>query len=175
MDFLRNEIDRQLGPSVKCSCGRNAVHVAEDLLYLAEAGNGSPRVNAFEGHVFDGDVIYEVAVPVAKVCMAALTQELTIDSRVTFMLLLYTIVTADGQDLDIGIANRNIVEECLEVARRGVWLLYAEVLAGVTGSLAGHAFMIIQTLGDDPDRLRAVHRMAQPMLDWVPLLDENDM
>ncbi|MCP2343142.1 hypothetical protein [Actinomadura rupiterrae] len=170
MDFLRNEINRQFEPTAKCSCGRTAVHVAEDLLYLAEAGDGSPRVNAFERHVFDGDVIYEVAVPVTKVCMAALTQDLTIDSRVTFMLLLYTIVTADAQDLDIDPAGRNLVEECEEVARRGVWLLYAEVLAGVTGSLASHAFMIIQSLGDDPDRLRAVRRMSQPMLDWIPLL-----
>ncbi|RFU41417.1 hypothetical protein DZF91_11955 [Actinomadura logoneensis] len=170
-EFLRDEIERQLTEDVTCPCGEPAAHLGDDLLYLAEAGNGSPRVNAFEGHVFDGEVLHVPALPVARICMAALTQKLAVDSRLTFLDLLDRIVSCDSQGWGIP-AGRDLVQEIKEALAPGLGLLYAEVFKGPTSGISGTAFMILQALGDNPDRLRSAYRAAYSMMDWV-LLDDG--
>ncbi|WP_026414412.1 hypothetical protein [Actinomadura oligospora] len=172
-DFLRDEIARQLPEGVACPCGESVSHLGDDLLYLAEAGNGSPRVNGFEGHVFNGEFLYKIALPVAKICMAALTQRLAAESRMTFIKLLDWIVSGDpGLDVPAG---RDFIQEIKEVVEQARWMLYAEVFNGATSGASGYAFMILQELGDDPDRLRSAYQAAYSTVEWVRLDSSDEM
>ncbi|MEV5574650.1 hypothetical protein AB0L06_31835 [Spirillospora sp. NPDC052269] len=167
LELFKDELARQLPPEDICKCGRSVTHLSEELLLMAgKTEAGSPNPNSFEGHVWENDWLFVPAVPVTRVCLAALADDIPLVARRMFAELLLLIVSMSSTGLIDG--ERDLVEECHTIARSGTWLLYAEILAARAPGIAGDCFTILQFLGEDSERLRTVYHVAWSAMEHFP-------
>ena len=160
MEFLEAEIAWHDWSAVRCGCGQDAGHVAEDLLWLAHGGDGGPHLDTdrLDGHVFTPSVLCEPAVPALRVALAALADdEVPVPVRRVFSELVLLLAAGEGQTYEAAQDGRDLETECFRAAQEGIWLLCAVVLSAQGDvATASNAYEALTLLDDDEDRLARV-------------------
>ncbi|MET9171494.1 hypothetical protein [Streptomyces misionensis] len=151
---------------MRCGCGGSAAHLADDLTAVAAAGSGAEPDVGLEGHVWSPVTLWEPAPAVVSVALAALADDVTPVAREWFLRQLQYLVTGEGTDPSSARRGTDLPERCRELAARGLWLLYAEVMANRSLGAVGSAFEIITVLEPDRGRLERVREIAA---DWLPV------
>ncbi|WP_157431245.1 hypothetical protein [Actinomadura hibisca] len=179
LELFEDELVRQLRPEDACACGQPVTHLREELLRMAQATEwDTVDAGYFEGHVYEIEWLHTPAVPVARICLAALADDIAPPARDAFVDLLCTIVAATTTSIRVG-GRRDLVDECEAIIRPGTWLFYAEILSGRHKRTAVLCFEILQELNEDVERLRAVYRIAHRSLRttsfWVEGLQRESL
>lgn len=166
MRFVELEIERHDWAALECGCGRSAAHVASDLLRLARANTASECTTDVidNGHVLLPDVLFEPSVPTVSVALAALADDVSLHARQEYTRLLLCLVGDNGQSFEAAHAGRDLVAECTQAAKSGIWLLYAEIFAGRSVVSASYAYEALTFIEDDADRLARVQAAAGELL-----------
>jgi hypothetical protein len=162
------EIERHDWAALRCGCGRSAAHVAVDLLRLARASTSSECTTAIidNGDVLLPDVLFEPSVPTVSIALAALADDIPLHARQEYAKLLLCLVGDNGQSFEAARAGRDLVAECIQAAKSGIWLLYAEIFAGRSVVAASYAYETLTLIEDDADRLARVQAAAGELLPW---------
>ncbi|MFG2037192.1 WD40 repeat domain-containing protein [Dactylosporangium sp. NPDC048998] len=108
--------------SLRCGCARGARHVPESFAaYLAEPSEEAARRLDIEGDVESQGLLYEAAVPVARLAMVALDRDpLPAYTRARLLNLLVYLVTGDSAHTEIGYGRADLDAECTSVVRADV-------------------------------------------------------
>lgn len=91
------------------------------------------------------------AVATACMIMAALTTVLSVEHRRQLFVVLAYLVNGEQDD---------VAEECLNVVRRGSWILYEEISSGRCVDAASYAFETLELMEEEADRLRHFHKLV---------------
>ncbi len=167
MEIVETEVGRHAWGDLRCGCGRSAAHLEADLLRLATAEDkASSDIDSLQGHVFMPSVIFEPAVPVVSVALAALADDVSDDARVAFLYLLLILVGDEGQAVEAWAEGRNLPSECVAAAKGGIWTLYSEVFSGRSVDAASYAYEVLDIIEDDRERLDSVRVAAAASLRW---------
>ncbi|WP_067132149.1 hypothetical protein [Microtetraspora malaysiensis] len=168
MKLVELEIERHDWAALQCGCGQSAAHVASDLLRLAKANtSGECTTDIIDnGHVFLPDVLFAPSVPTVSVALAALADDVPLHAREQYTGLLLCLVGDNGQSFEAVRAGRDLVAECIQAAKSGIWLLYAEIFAGRSVTVASYAYETLTLIEDDTDRLARVQAAAGELLAW---------
>lgn len=167
MRLVETEIARQVWKGMSCGCGDSAEHLAGDLLQLAGGRfRQEPSHVGFEGHVWSPAVLWEPAPAVTAVALAALADDVPATAREWFLDLLQRMVAGEATDHASARRGLDLPELCRDLAVRGLWLLYEEVMSNRSSGSAGTAFEILTVV--EPDRVRLQH-VREIAADWLPL------
>lgn len=101
-----------------------------------------------ENHVVVQSQLFDSALAVVPVLLAALVDSLHRHARIFALELLFHIVGGESHELEVGRGQPDLGARCREEARKGLWLLYREALLGHT-----EAAMEILEIIDTPQRL----------------------
>jgi hypothetical protein len=74
--------------------------------------------------------LFNSAVPVVPVILAALTEPMSRPARVWLLELLFQIVNGESHETEVEHGNPDLGERCREHARQGMWVLYRELHQG---------------------------------------------
>ncbi|MET8665691.1 hypothetical protein [Streptomyces tendae] len=151
-DMVAIEIGLHEWSGLTCGCGRTANHIPMDFqraLQLPPAG----RTGAgwAEGHAYVQSNLMQPAVATASLVMAALAGGRHGAHRRQLFIVLATLVNGEQDD---------VADSCLEVVKRGSWILYEEIASGRDIDSASYAFEILALMGDEVLRLDAFRRIA---------------
>lgn len=162
------ETGRQDWAAAQCGCGAQATHVVDDLRWLNAGGDGNEFIDTqrFAGHVYDPSLVYEPGVLVVKVALAALASDVPIPVRRIYSALLLYCTSSEAQPHSAVNAGRDLIAECLDVARGGIWLLYAEIFSGRNIDTASNAYETLALVEVDQARLARVQEVAADLLPW---------
>lgn len=169
MDLVKLEVERYDWAAIECACRRPAGHLADALVAMAR-GRADPEL---VDHVMaPGGILVGTSLPALAVSLAAITTGVTGPARAEFFHLVLCLIGDNGHGAGL-FEGRDPVVECRELARTGLWMFYAEVLAGQSGSApaAAHAFDIVRILeedGDSRDQVLRVQAAAAERLPWGP-------
>ncbi|WP_328682215.1 hypothetical protein [Streptomyces sp. NBC_00343] len=153
MRLIDVEIGRYDWSAFACGCTKTAAHLADDLRRLAVAQSSEEaRALHIENHAMIQSIPQEPAVPVASVLMAALAGDLSPGARFVCLDLLSGLVFNDGDDSS---------EQCQQIARQGLWLLYRDLWSGTLPGIVAGAYEVLRVSEDDNDRLRAYRDSGQ--------------
>lgn len=116
-----------------------------------------PRYGFFvDDHIYACEALYEPAVPAAAVMLAALAgEEMTEVARYYLLHNLLCLVGDVGQDPSAP-AGRDLFQECVDLVRSAEWLFYSVIAAAPGWRCASTAFEILDLIGADRERLRAL-------------------
>jgi hypothetical protein len=157
MDIVRIEVAGHDWKSVRCGCGRSGEHLGNDLVRLARAETEADAERiALEGHVWQPSVVFEPALPVVAVALAALADRTSPAARVVFLETLLHLVGDNGQAGELVRQGRDLPAECVAAARSGIWLLYREVFSGATLSASSYAYEVLTIIDGASERLDRV-------------------
>jgi len=117
-------------------------------------------------HVLNAVYLTAPSVPAASVALAALTGDISDAARQAFTDLLLSLAAGEGQALDPALAGRDLVAECHAAIRKGLWVLYAQVLRPTSVDAASNAFETLSLVEEDEDRLDRVREVAAENLRW---------
>lgn len=162
MEAVRIEIERHDWDSMECGCRRPATHLPTALLRLISARTQGEATSAeIDSHVMIQSNLTEPAPAVTAVVLAAMadpTLAMPVARAVLLELLLY--VSAGEQD------------ECEELIRGGVWILYRELVSHPSAAARAYAYETLSNLGTEEDRLAAFHQAVRDHLPadlhWSP-------
>jgi hypothetical protein len=150
MRLIEAEVARYDWSMFACGCGDTAGHLRDDLLRLAEAQTREEaKALRLDSHVMIQSFPQEPAVPVAAVLMAALAEDMAIGARAQALDLLFGLVLNDDDDSS---------EACQEVARQGLWGLYADLAADQSLDVTAYAYEILRVIETDERRLASIFR-----------------
>ncbi|MFI9331214.1 hypothetical protein ACIGZJ_27230 [Kitasatospora sp. NPDC052868] len=167
MKLVELEIKRHDWTKLRCGCGMSAAHVATDLVKLARSDKESGfDIEMLDGHVLMPSVLFEPSVPTVSVALAALADDISPSARGKFLELLLLLVAGEGQATELALQGRDLVIECVSVAKSGIWLLYSEVFSGRSIDAASYAYEALTLIEDDADRLEHVRIAAGEFLRW---------
>ncbi|MGI5170419.1 hypothetical protein ACQEU3_39325 [Spirillospora sp. CA-253888] len=130
---------------------------------------GTFDADDFEDHVFEGETLFEIALPMTDICLAVLAEDNGPVAKEVFSELLMRIVSSSGNEPTPSLQGRDLVAECHEVAWRGAWLLHSEILTQKSGNVSGNCFLTLQYMEEDAERLRALQRAASRSIGNLPL------
>ncbi|WP_320069888.1 hypothetical protein [Micromonospora sp. RTGN7] len=157
MEIVRLEVAGHDWKSLRCGCGRSAKHLGKDLLSLARAETDAEAERiALEGHVWQPSVVFEPALPVVSVALAALADNASPAARFIFLETLLFLVGDNGQTGELARQGRDLPAECVAAAQSGIWLLYREVFSGATVGASSYAYEILTIIDEGSDRLDRV-------------------
>ncbi|WP_338703311.1 hypothetical protein V2W30_38870 [Streptomyces sp. Q6] len=164
---MEMEIARHDWTGMRCGCGDTAAHLVAELLQLTEDGDERASVQAgLEHHVWSSVVLWEPALAVTSVALAALAEDLEPAARLRFLDLLQYLVTGEGTDRESAAEGLDLPERCRSAATQGMWLLYQEVMSTRSPGLAGAAFEVLTVI--EPDRARLA-RVREAAAEWLPV------
>ncbi|MCB0340208.1 MAG: hypothetical protein KDD53_11420 [Bdellovibrionales bacterium] len=106
----------------------SAIATRQAVYKLLKAQDSTSAENAYwklENSVVAQGTVYSAAVPVTRILVAALVDELPMPVRIAIMDLLYQILSGAAVS-----SNSNIIEECKGFVKEGVWLLVREFVFG---------------------------------------------
>jgi hypothetical protein len=171
--LVNAELNAIAWPLVRCACERDASHLPELVRAALQSGERDALERSLNGHAMISSFIYEPAVPLTSVLLAALADDIGPESRVGALEMIQFFVSPDGQSFDAERAGRDFIEECNEEARKGTWLLYQQVFSGRDILATSSAFEILTIIETDTRRLVSVHDAAGTLLprhlrDWKP-------
>ncbi|MBB5627060.1 hypothetical protein [Sphaerisporangium krabiense] len=166
MNLVKLEIERHRWDGMQCGCDRSAAHVATDLLRLAQGGgeHGFDVVETLDGHAYIPSVLFEPSVPAVSVVLAALADDISPDAREGFLEALLHLVAGEGQSIKAEAEGRDLISECIDAAKSGIWLLYSEMFSGRSVGAAGYAYEVLTLVDEDEDRVRRAQAAAAHFL-----------
>lgn len=166
MNVVDFEIARHDWASMSCGCGKSAAHVPEDLRRLARArSDGEANLHGLTDHV-TFVVHHEPSVPAVSVALAALAADTAPAARRCFLALLLCLMGDDGNSFAAAAQGRDLPAECVDAARKGLWLLYRELLSTEDVDARAHSFEILSLIDEDRDRVRHVRDLLRDRLPW---------
>ena len=153
-------VDVQLGrydwAGMECGCGESAVHLPGLVRRLLAAGSRAEADAAGVGHhAMVQSFPQEPAVPLASVFMAALVGDLSAGARATVLQILLNLVLNDDDDSS---------DECQDIAREGLWVLYGDLLALHSGDVSWYAYKVLEVVDRDEGRLADYLEAVKPLL-----------
>ncbi|WP_354642661.1 hypothetical protein [Kitasatospora camelliae] len=166
MELLEIEVERHDWASMRCGCGQPAEHLAQEFRRLALEDGPPMDGGELSDHVTTpGSLLLEPALPTVSVLLAALADEVPPPHRFGLLEALLFILSAEGQDPSLP-RETDLVEQCEEAVRAGLWLLYREVLSGESVGAASYAFEILSLVESDRERLGRVRAAAGERISW---------
>ena len=106
-----------------------------------------------ENHVVSQGRLYQAALPVVSVLIAALTcADRPIWVRTGLLDLLFQLVNGTADESEVGIGEQDLALACKQAARQGLWVLYRELMDGDQDA----AKDVLCEIEDDHARLIAV-------------------
>jgi hypothetical protein len=101
--------------------------------------------------------LYEAALPVVSVLLAALADGVPSLVKVFVLSLLLEIVAGAPVPEEVAAGNAGLGDACRDAAREGLWLIYRELWVAKRGSgIEDTAVHILREIELDKDRLRSV-------------------
>ncbi|MFF3375998.1 hypothetical protein ACFYXF_23970 [Streptomyces sp. NPDC002680] len=149
----------------ECGCGGSAAHLPariRELLALDEGhGGGEAFLTSLHDHVMTpADGLVPASAAFVPVALAALTGPLSEPARrETLGWVLRILGPAVDSESAVAVA-------CVEAVRRGLRVLYAEVVRGGSEAGAAYAFEALTLIEEDLDRLSAVRTAVGDRLPW---------
>ncbi|MFD8002087.1 hypothetical protein [Streptomyces mirabilis] len=135
--------------SLRCGCGKTGAHIPETFANLLEARNPREIAEAtLEGHVYIQSLLFEVAVPVASMIVAALDEETSGPVHARLLDDLISCVGGESHWTEIEAGVPDIEIDCQIAAREGIWTLYREYATG----RAAMARLILEVVDNQPER-----------------------
>jgi hypothetical protein len=173
MKLVDVEINRFDWAGMRCACGQDARHLPSRIRMALQSGERDAVEESLDSHAMMSTYIHEPAVPATSVLLAALADDIGPESRLGALDMVHFFVAPDGQSFDAENAGRDLIEECVEVAREGIWLLYQEVFSGRDITAASIAFSILIVIETEIKRLEGVQDAAGTLLperlrQWKP-------
>ncbi|MEU2285467.1 hypothetical protein ABZ614_26640 [Streptomyces sp. NPDC013178] len=138
--------------SLRCGCGETGAHVPETFARLLEARTPGEITEAtLDGHINVQSLLFEVAIPVTSLIVAALQEDLPEAVRVRLLDDLLTCVAGESHWTEVEAGAPEIEVDCQIAAREAIWTLYQEYATGH----AMPARYILEAV--DPDQERFSH------------------
>ncbi|MBK3572965.1 hypothetical protein JHN63_03825 [Streptomyces sp. MBT65] len=135
--------------SLRCGCSKTGAHIPETFARLLEAGTPSEIAEAtLEGHINIQSLLFEVAVPVTSMIIAALQEDLSEPVRLELLEHLLACVAGESHWTEAEAGAPEIDIDCQIAAREGIWTLYQEYATG-------HAMLaryILEGVDNDQER-----------------------
>ncbi|MGY6024198.1 hypothetical protein [Streptomyces spinosirectus] len=98
---------------------------------MLEAGTSSEIADStLEGHINNQSLLFEVAIPVTSLIVAALQENLSEAVRLEMLDHLLTCVAGESHWTEIDAGAPEIEIDCQIAAREGIWSLYQEYATG---------------------------------------------
>ena len=123
----------------------------ENLLASETPEEAEKRYWGLENHVVVQGQLYSSALPVVSVIMAGLCAEPSRHVRISLLELLFQIVSGESHEDEVAAGRPDLGDECRELARSGLWLLYRELKYGASEA----AMEVLEKIETDPTRLAA--------------------
>ena len=138
--------------ALRCGCGRTGAHLPETFARLLEASTPGEIADAtLDGHINIQSLLFEVAIPVTSMIVAALQEDLSEPVRLELLDHLLTCVAGESHWTEVEAGAPEIEVDCRIAAREGIWTLYQEYATG-------HAMLARYILeGVDNDQERYVY------------------
>lgn len=135
--------------SLRCGCGRGARHVPESFAaYLAEPSDEVARRFDIEGDVESQGLLYEAAVPVARLAMVALERDpLPAYARARLLNLLVYLVSGESAHTEIEYGRPDLDAECAAVVRADLAVVRQQA-GDADGGVAQLAAELLNELGE---------------------------
>lgn len=146
------EIDLSDWSRLRDACGE-AGHVADSLRKLLRAATPEEAEAIYwelENHVVVQGQLFQSALAVVPVLLAALVDPSPRHVRVSVMELLFQIVSGVPHVSEVELGNVSLGEDCRQIAREGKWLLIRELIHGVSNS----ARDVLQVIEENNERIR---------------------
>lgn len=135
--------------SLSCGCGQTGAHIPEKFATLLTATSSNEFIEAsLEGHVYVQSLLFEVAVPVTSMIVAALHERTSDEVRLRLLDELGFCVGGESHWTEIEAGSPEIEIDCQIAAREGIWALYQEYASGH----AMMARMILDAVDTDRER-----------------------
>ncbi|CAM5619637.1 hypothetical protein [Streptomyces canus] len=135
--------------SLRCGCGKTGAHIPETFASLLEATTPREIAEAtLEGHVYIQSLLFEVAIPVTSLVVAALHEEVSDEVRVELLDNLAACVGGESHWTEIEAGSPELEIDCQIAAREGIWTLYQEYATG----RASTARMLLDAVDADRER-----------------------
>ena len=135
--------------SLRCGCGETGAHMPGTFARLLEAGTSSEIAEStLEGHINIQSLLFEVAIPVTSLIVAALQEGLSEAVRLEMLDHLLTCVAGESHWTEVEAGAPEIEIDCQIVAREGIWTLYQEYATG----RASMARMLLDVVDSDRER-----------------------
>ncbi|MEV0185445.1 hypothetical protein AB0I54_40200 [Streptomyces sp. NPDC050625] len=135
--------------SLRCGCGKTGAHIPETFANLLEASNSLEMAEAsLEGHVYIQSLLFEVAVPVTSMIVAALNEETSEAVHIRLLDELTSCVGGESHWTEVEAGAPELEIDCQIAAREGIWTLYAEYATG----RASMARMVLDVVDADRER-----------------------
>ncbi|WP_370414496.1 hypothetical protein [Streptomyces fradiae] len=159
--LIRAAIEDSGITTLRCECGANALHMIEEFFETLDRDPDSLRERRdwMEGHAMSGSFHHRPAPAVAEILMAALPFYPTGAARTVILEVLLDLSDGDIDDL---------VEQCQQVIRPGVWLFLEEIASGLSPASASLAFDILLAVEED-DWVAFAREQLSDMLPAVQL------
>jgi hypothetical protein len=156
-DLVRFEIDRHDWAAMRCGCGKSAGHLAAELLAFADGSDPG----TLDYHFLPaGEVLVEPSFPVLEVLLAVLAADPPTAQLAEYYGQVLALVGDTAYDPGFYGRGRDLIAESRAIARRGLWLFYAEVLSGRDIDAAGYAFEILELIEEDESRIENLRAAA---------------
>ncbi len=123
----------------------------ENLLASKTPEEAEKRYWELENHVVVQGQLFSSAMPVISVILASLCDERPRYVRISLLELLFQIVSGEAHESEVSSGRPDLGEECRELARTGLWLLYRELKHGESEA----ARDVIERIEPDLGRLTA--------------------
>ncbi|MFI2765538.1 hypothetical protein ACH5A3_43185 [Streptomyces echinatus] len=135
--------------SLRCGCGNTGAHIPETFASLLVASTPQELADAsLEGHVYIQSLLFEVAVPVTSMIVAALGEETSEAVHIRLLDELISCVGGESHRSEVEAGAPELETDCQIAAREGIWTLYQEYATG----RASMARMILDAVDTDRDR-----------------------
>jgi hypothetical protein len=135
--------------SLRCGCGKTGAHIPETFASLLVAGTPREMADAsLEGHVYIQSLLFEVAVPVTSMIVAALGEETSEAVHIRLLDELGSCLGGESHWTEVEAGAPELQVDCQIVAREGIWTLYQEYATG----RASMARMILDVVDTDRER-----------------------
>lgn len=129
--------------------------IPEIFLKLFEAGSADEAAGYSLEQRFEVQaMVYEVALPAVDVIVAAYADSPPLWLEMELLDVLHNIVLGEPHRSEVEAGNHLLIEQCVDRARRGMWVLYSRL------SKHNYEFLldILAELDDDRSRVEAFRR-----------------
>ncbi|MFC7984225.1 hypothetical protein [Streptomyces sp. NPDC057336] len=151
-DMVAIEVGLHEWSALTCGCGRSASHIPADFQKALESPPPARTGEGWaEGHAYVQSNLMQPAVATTSLVMASLADGGHGEHRRQLFIVLATLVNGEQDD---------VADSCLEVVKRGSWVLYEEIASGRDVDSASYAFEVLALVDDEAVRLDAFRQIV---------------